>query len=203
MGVSVEPLPAEEERRFLDEITRRELTPSRSVAALLAGILVIVLCVYLMLESVLALFRLPGWLIDPDRALDWIATLPAGGPAPVLALGGAVLAMIGLIFLLVAVVPGRRARHSMPHPTLAVVVDDEVVASTLARRARLAANVSSAQVMVTVAQSQVVVNVRPTSGLRVAPEAVERAVADELGAMGLEPRPSVTVNIASTGVVGA
>ncbi|MBO9703893.1 MAG: hypothetical protein J7474_00025, partial [Arthrobacter sp.] len=74
--MSTEPLSAEEERRFLDEVTRRELTPSRSVAALLAGILVILLCVYLMLESVLALFRLPGWLIDPDLALDWIASLP-------------------------------------------------------------------------------------------------------------------------------
>ncbi|MGO4454487.1 DUF6286 domain-containing protein [Arthrobacter sp. RAF14] len=201
--MSVEPLSVDDERRFLDEVTRRELTPSRSFTALLAGILVILLCVYLMLESVLAFFRLPGWLIDPDRALDWIATLPGGGPAPVLALGGAVLAMVGLFFLLGAVFPGRRARHSMPHPAMAVVVDDEVVASTLARRARLAANVSSAQVMVTVAQSQVVVNVRPTSGLRVTPDAVERAVTDELGNMGLEPRPGVTVNIASTGVVGA
>jgi len=203
MTVSTEPLSAEEERRFLDEVTRRELTPSRSLAALLAGVLIILLCVYLMLESVLALFRLPGWLIDPDRALDWIASLPQGGPAPVLALGGAVVAMVGLFFLLGGLFPGRRARHSMPHPGLAVVVDDEVVASTLARRARLAANVSSAQVMVTVAQSQVVVNVRPTSGLRVIPEAVQQAVTDELESMVLEPRPTVTVNIASTGVVGA
>ncbi|MFJ3958148.1 DUF6286 domain-containing protein [Arthrobacter sp. NPDC090010] len=201
--MTIQPRSPEEERRFLDEVTKRELTPSRSGVSLLAGVLVSILCIYFLLEAVLALFRLPGWLIDPDEALDWVAGLPGTGPGPVLALGGAVLAMIGLFFLLGAVVPGRRARHALPHEGLAVVVDDEVIASALARRARLAANVSPAQVMVTVARAHVVVNVRPTSGLRVTPDAVERAVTDELDAMGLAPRPAVTVNIAATGVVGA
>ncbi|MDP5226427.1 MULTISPECIES: DUF6286 domain-containing protein [Arthrobacter] len=201
--MTTETLTPEDERRFLDEILRRELTPSRSIAALLAGVLVVLLCVYFLLETILALFRLPGWLIDPDEALNWVAGLPGTGPGPVLALGGAVLAMVGFFFLVSALMPGRRARHSLPHPVLAVVVDDEVVASALARRARLAANVSPAQVMVTVARAQVLVNVRPTSGLRVTDDAVERAVTEELDAMGLSPRPSVTVHLASTGVVGA
>ena len=85
----------------------------------------------------------------------------------------------------------------------AVVVDDEVIASALARRARLAANVTPEQVMVVVSRRQVIVNVRPTSGVPVDGGAVRAAVDSELGEMALLPVPEVRINLASAGVIGA
>jgi hypothetical protein len=83
------------------------------------------------------------------------------------------------------------------------VVDDEIIASALARRARLAANVTPEQVMVIVSQRQVTVNVRPTSGVPVSENAVLVAVLDELREMAPEPMPEVRVNVATSGVIGA
>jgi hypothetical protein len=111
--------------------------------------------------------------------------------------------MAGLFFFLNAVLPGRRARHVVPDRRAAVVVDDEVIASALARRARLAANVSQEQVMVTVSRQQVEVNVRPTSGVPLSPNAVLAAVTDELREMELTPAPEARINVASSGVIGA
>jgi hypothetical protein len=111
--------------------------------------------------------------------------------------------MAGMFFFLNAVLPGRRARHLLRDRRAAVVVDDEVIASALARRARVAANLSQEQVMVTVSRQQVHVNVRPTSGLPLSPDAVRAALQDELREMGPSPAPDVRVNVTSAGVIGA
>ncbi|MDF2049958.1 hypothetical protein P2Q66_08415, partial [Arthrobacter sp. Cr_A7] len=79
----------------------------------------------------------------------------------------------------------------------------EVIASSLARRARLAANVTPEQVMVVVSQRQVLVNVRPTSGVPVDEGTVLSAIQDELDQMALDPSPAARVNVAPSGVVGA
>ena len=68
---------------------------------------------------------------------------------------------------------------------------------------RVAANVSQEQVMVTVSRQHVQVNVRPTSGVLLSPDAVLAAVQDELADMTLSPSPDVRINVASSGVVGA
>ena len=57
--------------------------------------------------------------------------------------------------------------------------------------------------MVVVSRHQVVVNVRPTSGVPLEEAAVLAAVEDELGEMALVPAPEVRVNLSSTGVIGA
>jgi hypothetical protein len=82
-------------------------------------------------------------------------------------------------------------------------VDDEVIASALARRARVAANLSQEQVMVTVSRQQVQVNVRPTSGVPLSPDAVRAAVLAELRDMSPFPMPDVRVSVSSAGVIGA
>jgi hypothetical protein len=208
----------------------RETHSSRAVVATLAAVLVVVLCAYGLLESAVHAIGQPAWLIEPQAAGERLVALPAGVPPLLLGAVGAVLAMIGLFFLLNAVLPGRRARHVLnsqgagntPRSGLeagdgatagsgtadgwdspAVVVDDEVIASALARRARLAANVTPEQVMVVVSRRQVTVNVRPTSGVPLQEEAVVAAVEAELGEMALLPTPEVRVNLASAGVIGA
>lgn len=184
-------------------IIQRETHSSRAGVAGLAAALVIALCAYALLESGVRAIGQPPWLIDPMTAAERIAALPQGVPPLLLGVTGAVVAMVGLFFFLNAVLPGRRARHVLDNHRAAVVVDDEVIASALARRARAAANVTQEQVMVVVSQRQVLVNVRPTSGVPVASEAVMAAVQDELDLMGLSPRPAVRVNVSTSGVIGA
>jgi hypothetical protein len=198
------PAPA---GRQLDirRVVHRETHSSRAAVSVVAAVLVMGLAGYGLLESAVHAIGQPAWLIEPQLAAERIVALPAGLPPLLLGAGGAVVAMVGLFFLLNAVLPGRRARHVLSggDASTAVVVDDEVIASALARSARLAANVTPEQVMVVVSQRQVIVNVRPTSGIPVTEQAVLAAVEDELREMSLDPLPEVRVNVSSAGVIGA
>ena len=196
-------MPGAQDNAGIRTILRRETRSSRAVAAGVAAVLVIAGCVYGLLESALRAIGQPPWLIDPQTAAQRLVDLPAGISPLLLGVIGAVVATLGLVFLLNAVLPGRRARHLLDDPRLAVVVDDEVIASALARRARAAANVTQEQVMVVVSQRLVVVNVRPTSGVPVQEQRVQSAVEDELRAMSPSPMPAIRVNIAVSGVIGA
>lgn len=196
-------LPGGQDDAGIRTILRRETRSSRAVAAGVAAVLVTAVCVYGLLESALRAIGQPPWLIDPETAAQRLVELPAGISPLLLGVIGAVVATLGLVFLLNAVLPGRRARHLLDDPRLAVVVDDEVIASALARRARSAANVTQEQVMVVVSQRLVVVNVRPTSGVPVQEQRVQSAVEDELRAMSPSPMPAIRVNIAVSGVIGA
>lgn len=184
-------------------ILQRETRSSRAAVAGIAAALVAVLCGYGLLESAVRAIGQPPWIIDPQTAAERIVALPNGIPPLLLGVIGAVVAMAGLFFFLNAVLPGRRARHLLEDPRAGVVVDDEVIASALARRARLAANVTQEQVMVVVSQRQVTVNVRPTSGVPVSENAVLDAVRQELLEMAPAPMPEVRINLATSGVIGA
>ncbi|MGP0222324.1 MULTISPECIES: DUF6286 domain-containing protein [unclassified Paenarthrobacter] len=195
--------PVAGEDAAMSRILSRETHSSRAGAAGIAAVLVIIVCVYALLESVVRAIGQPPWLVDPGTAAERIIALPAGISPLLLGASGAVIAMVGLFFLLQAVLPGKRARHLLRDARTAVVVDDEVLASALARRARTAANVTQEQVMVVVSQQQVIVNVRPTSGIRVSREAILTAVQAELEEMSPVPMPTVRVNLATSGVIGA
>ena len=186
-------------------VVYRETHSTRAAVATVAAVLVMGLAGYGLLEAAVHAIGQPAWLIEPQLAAERIVALPAGIPPLLLGASGAVVAMVGLFFLLNAILPGRRARHvlSGTGASSAVVVDDEVIASALARSARLAANVTPEQVMVVVSRRQVIVNVRPTSGVPVAEAAVLAAVQDELSGMSLVPLPDVRVNISTVGVIGA
>lgn len=187
----------------MDSILKRETRSSRAVASVIAAVLVISLCVYALLETAVRAVGQPPWLVDPQTAAERIVALPGGVPPLLLGLTGAVLVMLGLFFFLNAVLPGRRARHLLWDRRAAVVVDDEVIASALARRAWLAANVTQGQVTVIVSRQRVVVNIRPTSGIPLDETAVLAAVQDELRGMGPSPMPEIRINVAAAGVIGA
>ncbi|WP_461165291.1 hypothetical protein [Arthrobacter sp. R4-81] len=184
-------------------ILQRETQSSRAGVAVIAGVLVIILCVYALLEAAVRAIGQPPWLIDPQTAAHRIVALPEGMPPLLLGVTGGVVFMAGLFFFLSAVLPGRKARHILQDPRAGVLVDDEIIAAALARRARLAANVTPEQVMVVVSRYQAVVNVRPTSGVPVRHDDVLAAVQDELTRMAPSPMPDVRVNLATSGVVGA
>lgn len=187
----------------MEKVLARETTSSRAAAAVIAALLVIGLCGYALLETAVRAVGQPPWLIDPQTAAERVTALPGGVPPLLLGVTGAVLFAAGLFFFLNAVLPGRRARHVLANPRAGVVVDDEVIASALARRARLAANVTQEQVMVVVSRRQVLVNVRPTSGVLLRAADVQAAVQAELREMALSPMPEVRVSLASSGVIGA
>jgi hypothetical protein len=197
----------EDQSPDMGRVLRRETHSTRAAPAIAAAVLVMVFAAYGLLEAGVHAIGQPAWLIEPQVAAERLVALPAGIPPLLLGALGAVLAMFGLVFFLNGILPGRRARHLLAGGRdpggPAVVVDDEVIASSLARRARLAANVTPEQVMVVVSQRQVVVNVRPTSGVPVERETVLAAVESELAAMALDPSPEVRVNVAPSGVIGA
>ncbi len=202
---------------FLRRVLRRESTSPRSVAVVVLAIVVTVLCGYALLEALVHLVGQPSWLIEPQYAVEGLAKLPDSLSPILLGALGAVIFMVGLFFFLGAVLPGRRPRHvlngwtasmratesGIPTDRIGVVVDDGVLAASLARRARTAANVQREQVMVVVSRKLVVVNVRPTSGVPVDRELISGAVEEEVRRMQLEPEPAVRIVVAESGVVGA
>lgn len=187
----------------LDSAVRRETSSSRAYIAGLVALVVALGCAYLLLESTLQAFGQPAWLIDPESAARRVAGLPDGINPGLLGLLGAVITMVGLVLVVVAVRPGRRGRRSLPAGRIAVVVDDEVLASALARRARVAAVVRPEQVTVVMSEREAIVNVRPTSGIPVRAEDVLAATEEELARLRPAPYPQLRVRVEGTGVVGA
>lgn len=187
----------------LGEAVRRETSSGRVLAAVIVAVVVALICVYALLESTLQAIGQPAWIIDPETAARFIAGLPNGVNQGILGLLGVVVALVGLGFVIAALTAGRPGRRVLPSQRIAVVMDDEVLASALARRARAAATVRPEQVTVFISRGEAVVNVRPTSGIPVRAEAVLAAVEDELKRLRPEPYPLLRVRVAGTGVVGA
>ena len=202
-GAVMESAPPGSGAAGMERILKREMHSSRVMVSVIAAALVALVCGYALLETAVRAIGQPPWLVDPLTAAQRVVALPAGVRPLLLTAAGAVVAMAGLFFFLNAVLPGRRARHQLPDRRAAVVVDDEVIAAALARRARLVANVTKGQVMVIVARNRVVVNVRPTSGVPLRSDSVLDAVRREVRDMGLSPMPDVQIRVSTAGVVGA
>ncbi|NJC20926.1 hypothetical protein BJ994_000002 [Arthrobacter pigmenti] len=192
----------DETYRLTSHIIRREMHSSRAVPSIIVAALLILLCLYVMLEAALKALGQDPWLIGPEQAAAWVGSLPGGVAPSFLGAAGALVFLMGLIFFLSAVLPGRRAKLSIPNERAAVVVEAEVLASSLARRARVAAGVTPEQVLVTIGRRVVEVQVRPTSGIPVDEQAVQSAVEDELRRTAVEPVPDVRVAVAPSGVIG-
>ncbi|WP_323960029.1 hypothetical protein GC088_00825 [Arthrobacter sp. JZ12] len=192
----------DETSRLTADAIHRETHSSRAVPSVILAGLLIVACLYVMLEAALKALGQDPWLTSPEDAAAWVGSLPGSASPAVLAAAGALIFIVGLIFLLAALLPGRRARLTIPNDRAAVVVDAEVLASSLARRARLAAGVAPEQVLVTIGRRLVDVQVRPTSGTPVSERSVREAVEDELVRTSVDPIPEVRVAIAESGVIG-
>ncbi|NOJ61552.1 DUF6286 domain-containing protein [Arthrobacter sp. 260] len=188
--------------QLTQRVVRRELHSSRAAPSIAAAVLISAFCLYVMFEAALKATGQDPWLVGPDQAAGWVGSLSDNVAAAPLVGAGLLVFIIGLLFFLNAVLPGRRARHTIPNPRTAIVVDSEVLASALARRARVAAGVTGDQVMVTVGRRAVEVQVRPTSGVPVDVEGVRSVVEDELRQTSVEPLPAVRVAVAPSGVIG-
>lgn len=187
---------------FNTRVIKRETHSSRARLSVFVAIVVGLIAVLGLLESILRAMGEPAWLVDPLVLAEHLVALPQGFSQPLLGAIGVVILFFGLVLLINAIAPGRRARHKIPNSRAAVVVDNEVIASALARRARWQAGVTREQVMVMVASKLVQVNIRPTSGIMIDSAAVQQAVEAEIKEMQLSPLPRVVVNVSRTGVIG-
>ena len=184
-------------------VLRREMHSPRSGLAIVLAVVLILVVAWIGTEAILAFFHQHALLVAPAAALAGIALLPQTVVAPAIIVVGVVVAILGVIILLFALLPGRRARHTGTIGRTAVVVDNRVIASSLARSASYAARVAPDQVVVTIGHRTVLVRVRPTSGFPVDRAGIEETVAEQLGSFDLKPALRSKVLIDRKGIVGS
>ncbi|MEF2978990.1 hypothetical protein [Subtercola sp. YIM 133946] len=193
--------PAVTERLYR-RISRRELHSPRSLLAIVLAVLIVLLFVYAGVEIVLNMLGQPALVASPSQVATAIGaadTYPTGAVLVV----GSITALVGIVLIVIALTGGRRARHLLVDDRAAVVVDNEVIASALARFAARAADVDPDNTSVTVTHRRARVDITPTSGQPVDATAVLQVVTTKLAAIELRPAVTATVHISRSGKVGA
>lgn len=184
-------------------IRRRETHSPRSVAAIALAVVLILTFAWLAVEVILSMVDRSPLVAAPSAmatALVEVTSLPTA----VLIGAGVVLALLGVVLVALALAPGRRARHLIESTHSVTVVDDEVIASALARRAASAADIDPDQVRVTVSHRRADVRLTPTSGFPIDRTAVLGVVTDELDSYALEPAVRTPrLSVTAQGTVGA
>lgn len=183
-------------------IIRRETHSPRTGTSIVLATLIALACVYLGIELVLRMLGQPPLLVTPGAMFDWVATLPSLQPQSAITAGGLALAVVGLLLMVHAVRSGRRARHQMMHEDRAVIVDNGVLASSIARLVATVARVPQGQVVVSVSHRRADVQVTPTSGIPVDEAAIQSAVAEEIASYDLNPTLRHIVRVNPTGAIG-
>ncbi|PPH96337.1 hypothetical protein C5C56_14990 [Rathayibacter sp. AY1D1] len=177
---------------------RRETHKSRSAAQIVVLVLIALVAAYVGTEAVLAILGAAPLLAAPSALLGAIVGVASlANPALIgVAVGAGVLA---LVLLVLALAPGARARHTVDDDRLAVVVDDGVIASSLARAARTAAHSRREDTRASLGRRTALVEVTPASGIAVDRAAVQSAVDEELARIGAKPAPRSTVRVSTSG----
>lgn len=183
-------------------ISRRETHSPRSLLAIVLAVVLIVVFAWVGTEVVIALLGLPALLVAPSDMFTSAIGL-AEQPAGIVSAAGIVVALIGLVLIVLSLSPGRRARHVIDTERAATVVDNEVVASALARHASYAGNVDPDNTTVSVSHRRAVVHLTPTSGIPANRDDVAAAVSGQLDSYGLRPTVRAKVQIAEKAKVGA
>lgn len=182
-------------------ILRRETHASRSGSLVVAVLVLVLLAAAVVFAASLVLLDQNVAGVEPRAVVDAATVAPRGTEAWIVIVAGAVVALVGLALLLKAVLPQRRPRHTMSSERLAVVVDDEVIASAAARAARSVTRLGPNAAVGTVGRRTVDVVVRPAAGVDVPVVAVGEAVDRELTAIDAEPTIASRVRVQPTGRV--
>ena len=183
-------------------VVRRETHSSRAVIAITLAVILIVVLAWIGTESVLAAIGQQPLLVAPADAAS--AVLGAAGAAVgVLTAIGAVVAVIGIVLIVVALAPGRRGRRGGQVGRTAAIVDDRVIARSLARTASYAGDVDPSQVSVSVGKRSALIEVTRTSGRQTDVRSIDEAVRDELDAYDFSPALRHKVKLSEKGTVGS
>lgn len=183
-------------------LRRREMHSPKSVLAITLAVLVILTCIWLGVELVLSLLGQPALLVAPTDMLASPAVLETVLPGILAGIGIAV-ALVGVLLILAALTAGRRARHILDTERAVTVVDNDVIASALARHAARAGNTDPDNARVTVSHRTAEVHLTPPSGSRIDRDLVAVAIDEQLAAYGLRPAVKSKILLSSTGKVGA
>lgn len=183
-------------------IARRETHSPRSTLAITLAIVVTLSCGYLGTEIILSLLGLPALLVTPTAMVAALIAAPTYLAADMLT-ASVVITLIGIVLIVLAVKAGRRPRHILKTERTVTIVDDEVIASALARHASNAGYIAPDNARVSVSRSLATVQLTPTSGTPVDRQAVTKAVLEELSGYELIPQLQTTIVIHEDGEVGA
>ncbi|WP_194762315.1 DUF6286 domain-containing protein [Microbacterium sp. UFMG61] len=164
----------------LRRVVRRETHSPRTVAMFVAVVLLILALAYIGLEIVLSLAAQPALLLGPAAAGGWLVGLPTAQPAGLVIAGSVVLALIGLVFIVLAITPGRLSKHTLEAGDRAVVVDNGVIASALAQHVSEETGLARENVTVGVGHRSVDITVRPGAGIPLEASAVKSAAEAQL-----------------------
>jgi hypothetical protein len=181
-------------------LVRRETHSSRSGSAIALAVLLILLFAWLGTEAVLAVLGQPALLVAPQDGASSLLQA-AGAPIALTAAAGAVLAAIGFVLVVLSFAPGRRGRRSAGIDRTAAVVDDRVIAQSVARAAAYAGGVDPDQVQVSVGRRGVGVTVQRTSGVSADVASIREAVDAELGSYDVSPALKARVRVSEKGSV--
>jgi len=176
-------------------ILRRETHSSRSGVAVTLAVLLILVFAWIGTESVLAAVGTAPLLVAPADAASAVLGA-AGAPVGTLTAIGVVVAIIGLVLIVVSLAPGRRGRRAAGADRTAAVVDDRVIARSLARTASFAGDVHPDRVTVSVGKKVALVEIDPVSGRTADLRSIEEAVRDEITGYDYTPtlRPRVKLS---------
>lgn len=188
--------------RVYARIVRRESNSSRSGSAIVVLLLLSVVVAWVGIESVYAALGRPALLFSPVDVLPTLSTALSDAPGVVIA-AGAVSVLVGIVLLVLGLTAGRRGRHAIDDDRVAAVVDDRVIASSLARTARVAGRLSSGQVDAWVSRRKAQVRLTPTSGVALDEQPVLAAVRDELAATPYRPSLTAATSVATDGRLGS
>ncbi|SDQ30612.1 DNA/RNA endonuclease G [Microbacterium sp. cf332] len=179
----------------LRRVVRRETHSPRTVAMVVAVVLVILALIYVGTEIVLNLAGQPALLLGPAAAFGWLVGLPTEVPVGASVTVGAVIAVLGLILVVLAIAPGRLPKHELVVGESAVVADNGVIASAIAQRVSDETGLPRDQVRVGVGHRSVDVALTPAVGVPVDEERVRGVVGSELDSYRLPQklRPSLRV----------
>jgi hypothetical protein len=176
-------------------ILRRETHSSRSGIAVTLAVLLILVFAWIGTESVLAAVGTAPLLVAPADAASAVLGA-AGAPVGTLTAIGVVVAIIGLVLIVVSLAPGRRGRRAAGADRTAAVVDDRVIARSLARTASFAGDVHPDRVNVSVGKKVALVEIDPVTGRTADLRSIEEAVRDEISGYDYTPalRPRVKLS---------
>jgi hypothetical protein len=179
---------------------RRETHSSRAGAAIALAVLLILVFAWIGTEAVLSALGRPALLVSPkDAAISVLGA--ASAPVGLLTAGGAVAFVLGVILLIVALVPGRRGRRGGSIDRTATVVDDRVIAQSIARTGASAGDIGLEQVKVTVGKRRIDVDVTRTSGRDLDARIIREAVDGELSSYDYRPALRARVRLSKKGTV--
>ena len=181
-------------------LLRRETHSSRSGSAIALAVVLVLLFAWLGTEAVLAALGRPALLVAPQDGATALLDA-ASGPIALTAGAGAVAAVIGLVLVIASFAPGRRGRRRASVDRTAAVVDDRVIAQSLARTAAYAGGVDPDQVSVSIGRRTAGITVSRTSGRETDVSSIREAVDSELAGYDYSPALRARVRLTEKGTV--